>query len=106
MGTASTMNAVAEALGLSLTGCAAIPAPYRERGQYAYRTGQRIVEMVREELRPSRILTRDAFLTAIAPVSVTGGSSNAHHHSLAMSRPPECALTPPLLHTSGTHQHR
>src|SRR3546814_2491012 len=56
MGTASTMNAVAEALGLSLTGCAAIPAPYRERGQYAYRTGQRIVEMVREDLRPSRIL--------------------------------------------------
>lgn len=86
MGTASTMNAVAEALGLSLTGCAAIPAPYRERGQYAYRTGMRIVEMVHEDLRPSRILTRDAFLNAIATVSVCGGSSNAQPHIVAMAR--------------------
>jgi dihydroxy-acid dehydratase len=86
MGTASTMNAVAEALGLSLTGCAAIPAPYRERGQYAYRTGRRIVEMVHEDLRPSRILDREAFLNAIATVSVIGGSSNAQPHIMAMAR--------------------
>ena len=86
MGTASTMNAVAEALGLSLTGCAAVPAPYRERGQFAYRTGQRIVDMVHEDLRPSRILTREAFLNAIAVVSVCGGSSNAQPHIVAMAR--------------------
>ncbi len=85
MGTASTMNAVAEALGLSLTGCAAIPAPYRERGQVAYRTGQRIVEMVREDLKPSDILTREAFLNAIATVSILGGSSNAQPHIQAMA---------------------
>jgi dihydroxyacid dehydratase/phosphogluconate dehydratase len=86
MGTASTMNAVAEALGLSLTGCAAIPAPYRERGQYAYRTGVRIVEMVKEDIKPSDILTREAFLNAIAVVSVIGGSSNAQPHIMAMAR--------------------
>ncbi|QZH75689.1 MAG: dihydroxy-acid dehydratase family protein [Erythrobacter sp.] len=86
MGTASTMNAVAEALGLSLTGCAAIPAPYRERGQMAYRTGRRIVEMVLEDLKPSDILTREAFLNAIATVSVIGGSSNAQPHITAMAR--------------------
>lgn len=85
MGTASTMNAVAEALGLSLTGCAAIPAPYRERGQMAYRTGRRIVEMVQEDLRPSKILTLDAFLNAIAVVSACGGSSNAQPHIQAMA---------------------
>ena len=85
MGTASTMNAVAEALGLSLTGCAAIPAPYRERGQVAYRTGRRIVEMVGEDLKPSDILTREAFLNAIATVSVIGGSSNAQPHIQAMA---------------------
>ncbi|MEL7690777.1 IlvD/Edd family dehydratase [Citromicrobium bathyomarinum] len=85
MGTASTMNAVAETLGLSLTGCAAIPAPYRERGQVAYRTGQRIVEMVREDLKPSDILTREAFLNAVAAVSVLGGSSNAQPHIQAMA---------------------
>ncbi len=85
MGTASTMNAVAEALGLSLTGCAAIPAPYRERGQMAYRTGRRIVEMVHEDLRPSKILTLDAFLNAIAVVSACGGSSNAQPHIQAMA---------------------
>ncbi|QNO29405.1 dihydroxy-acid dehydratase family protein [Sphingopyxis sp. OPL5] len=94
MGTASTMNAVAEALGLSLTGCAAIPAPYRERGQYAYRTGRRIVEMVHEDLRPSRILTRDAFLNAIATVSVCGGSSNAQPHIVAMARHAGVELEP------------
>ncbi|MBX7495759.1 dihydroxy-acid dehydratase family protein [Qipengyuania sp. 6B39] len=85
MGTASTMNAVAEALGLSLTGCAAIPAPYRERGQMAYRTGQRIVEMVHADLKPSDILTKDAFLNAIAVVSASGGSSNAQPHIQAMA---------------------
>ena len=85
MGTASTMNAVAEALGMSLTGCAAIPAPYRERGQMAYRTGQRIVEMVREDLKPSDILTPKAFENAVAAVSVLGGSSNAQPHIQAMA---------------------
>ena len=85
MGTASTMNAVAEALGMSLTGCAAIPAPYRERGQMAYRTGRRIVEMVEDDLKPSDILTREAFLNAIATVSVIGGSSNAQPHIQAMA---------------------
>ena len=85
MGTASTMNAVAEALGLSLTGCAAIPAPYRERGQMAYRTGQRIVEMVRDDVKPSDILTREAFENAVSVVSVIGGSSNAQPHIQAMA---------------------
>src|SRR6218665_2279475 len=65
MGTASTMNAMAEALGMSLTGCGAIPAPYRERGQMAYRTGIRSVELVLENIKPSDILTREAFLNAI-----------------------------------------
>lgn len=96
MGTASTMNAVAEALGLSLTGCAAIPAPYRERGQFAYRTGRRIVEMVQEDLRPSRILTREAFLNAIATVSVCGGSSNAQPHIVAMARHAGIELEPEI----------
>ena len=86
MGTASTMNAVAEALGLSLPGCAAIPAVYRERAQMAFRTGERIVEMVKEDLRPSRILTREAFLNAIATVTICGGSSNAQPHIMAMAR--------------------
>lgn len=86
MGTASTMNAVAEALGLSLPGCAAIPAPYRERGQMAYETGRRIVEMAYEDLRPSRILSRESFLNALAVVSAAGGSSNAQVHIMAMAR--------------------
>ena len=86
MGTASTMSAVAEALGLSLPGCAAIPAPYRERGQMAYETGRRIVEMAYEDLRPSRILTRESFLNALSVVSVAGGSSNAQVHIMAMAR--------------------
>ena len=85
MGTASTMNAVAEALGLSLPGCAAIPAPYRERGQTAYRTGQQIVEMVLADRKPSDILTREAFENAVAVVSVIGGSSNAQPHIQAMA---------------------
>src|SRR6185312_8960120 len=86
MGTASTMNAVAEALGLSLTGCAAIPAPYKERGQFAYRTGVRIVGMVAEDLKPSKILTREAMLNAIATITAIGGSSNAQPHVVAIAR--------------------
>jgi xylonate dehydratase len=86
MGTASTMNAVAEVLGLSLPGCAAIPAPYRERGQIAYDTGRRIVEMAYEDLRPSKILTRGAFLNAIVAVTALGGSTNAQPHIMAMAR--------------------
>jgi dihydroxyacid dehydratase/phosphogluconate dehydratase len=86
MGTASTMNAVAEVLGLSLPGCAAIPAPYRERGQMAYDTGRRIVEMAYEDLRPSMVLTREAFLNAIAAVTALGGSTNAQPHLMAMAR--------------------
>jgi len=86
MGTASTMNAIAETLGLSLPGCAAIPAAWRARAQYAYATGQRIVEMVREDLRPSRILTREAFLDAITLTAAIGGSTNAQPHITAMAR--------------------
>jgi dihydroxy-acid dehydratase len=86
MGTASTMNAVSEALGMSLPGQAAIPAPYRERGQMAYETGRRIVDMAYEDLRPSKILTRGAFLNAIRLVTAIGGSSNAQPHIVAMAR--------------------
>jgi dihydroxy-acid dehydratase len=86
MGTASTMNAIAETLGLTLPGAAAIPAVYRERGQMAYATGKRIVDMAYEDLRPSRILTREAFLDAIALTTVIGGSTNAQPHITAMAR--------------------
>ena len=86
MGTASTMNALAEALGLSLPGCAAIPAPYRERGQIAYETGRRVVEIVREDLKPSDILTRAAFENAIVACSAIGGSTNAPIHINAIAR--------------------
>ncbi|QND12829.1 dihydroxy-acid dehydratase family protein [Rhizobium leguminosarum bv. trifolii] len=86
MGTASTMNALAEALGLSLTGCGAIPAAYRERGQMAYRTGRRAVEMVFDDLKPSDILTREAFLNAIRTNSAIGGSTNAQPHLAAMAK--------------------
>ena len=86
MGTASTMNALAEALGMSLPGLAAIPAPYRERGQMAYETGQRIVEMVWEDLKPSDILTREAFENAIVVNSAIGGSTNAPIHINAIAR--------------------
>jgi dihydroxyacid dehydratase/phosphogluconate dehydratase len=94
MGTASTMNAVAEALGLSLPGCAAIPAPYRERGQMAYETGRRIVEMAYDDLRPSAILTRRAFLNAIATIAAIGGSTNAHPHLVAMAKHAGVEITP------------
>jgi dihydroxy-acid dehydratase len=86
MGTASTMNAMAEALGMSLPGCAAIPAPYRERGQIAYETGRRAVEIVREDLKPSDILTRAAFENAIVACSAIGGSTNAPIHLNAIAR--------------------
>ena len=86
MGTASTMNALAEALGMSLPGCAAIPAPYRERGQIAYDTGRRIVDMVWEDLKPSDILTREAFENAIVVNSAIGGSTNAPIHVNAIAR--------------------
>jgi dihydroxy-acid dehydratase len=86
MGTASTMNALAEALGLSLPGCAAIPAPYRARGQIAYETGVRAVEIVREDLKPSDILTRAAFENAIVACSAIGGSTNAPIHLNAIAR--------------------
>ena len=86
MGTASTMNALAEALGLSLPGCAAIPAPYRERAQIAYQTGRRAVEIVHEDLKPSDILTREAFENAIVACSAIGGSSNAPIHINAIAR--------------------
>jgi dihydroxy-acid dehydratase len=86
MGTASTMNALAEALGMSLPGCAAIPAPYRERGQIAYDTGVRAVEIVKEDLKPSDILTRKAFENAIVANSAIGGSTNAPIHINAIAR--------------------
>jgi dihydroxy-acid dehydratase len=86
MGTASTMNAVAETLGLSLPGCSAIPAPYRERGQMAYETGRRAVEMAFEDLRPSKILSRESFLNAITAIAALGGSTNAQPHLTAMAR--------------------
>src|ERR1700750_292711 len=86
MGTASTMNAIAEALGLSLPGCSAIPAPYRERGQMAYETGRRIVGMAHEDLKPSQVFTRDAFRNAIALIAAIGGSTNAQPHLVAMAR--------------------
>jgi len=86
MGTASTMNALAEALGMSLPGCAAIPAPYRERAQIAYETGERIVEMVHENLKPSDILTRKAFENTIVACSAIGGSTNAPIHINAIAR--------------------
>ena len=86
MGTASTMNALAEALGMSLPGCAAIPAPYRERAKIAYETGLRAVEIVRENLKPSDILTRAAFENAIVACSAIGGSTNAPIHLIALAR--------------------
>ncbi len=86
MGTASTMNAMAEALGMSLPGCAAIPAPYRERARIAYETGVRAVEIVREDLKPSDILTRAAFENAIIACSAIGGSTNAPIHLNAIAR--------------------
>lgn len=86
MGTASTMNSLTEALGMQLPGSGSIPAPYRERGQMAYATGLRIVDMVKEDLRPSKILTKDAFHNAIVVNSAIGGSTNAPIHIAAIAR--------------------
>ncbi len=86
MGTALSMNALAEALGMSLPGCASIPAPYRERGQMAYATGRRICELVMQDVRPSSIMTREAFENAIAVASALGASSNCPPHLIAIAR--------------------
>ena len=80
------MNSLAEALGMQLPGCAAIPAPYRDRGRMAYQTGKRIVEMVHEDLKPSDIMTREAFENAIVVNSAIGGSTNAPIHLNAIAR--------------------
>lgn len=86
MGTATTMNSLAEALGMQLPGSASIPAPYTERGQMAYRTGNRIVDMVHDDLKPSDIMTREAFENAIVVNSAIGGSTNAPIHLNAIAR--------------------
>ncbi|GAB2186299.1 IlvD/Edd family dehydratase [Roseibium sp. LAB1] len=86
MGTATTMNSLAEALGMQLPGAAAIPAPYRERGAISYQTGKRIVDMVREDLKPSDIMTREAFENAIVVNSAIGGSTNAPIHLNGIAR--------------------
>ena len=86
MGTATTMNSLAEALGMMLPGSAAIPAPYRDRQECAWRTGKRIVDMVHEDLKPSDILTLDAFHNAIAVNAAIGGSTNAPIHLAAIAR--------------------
>ena len=86
MGTATTMNSLAEALGMQLPGSAAIPAPYRERGQISYETGLRIVDMVWEDLRPSDVMTREAFENAIVINSAIGGSTNAPIHLNGIAR--------------------
>ena len=86
MGTASTMNALAEAIGMSLPGAAAIPAPHRERAENAYISGKRIVEMVWEDLRPSKIITKSAFENMIAVNSAIGGSTNAPIHFNAIAK--------------------
>ncbi|MBR90951.1 MAG: dihydroxy-acid dehydratase [Verrucomicrobiales bacterium] len=86
MGTALSMNSLAEALGMSLPGCASIPAAYRERMQMAYETGRRSVDLVREDLRPSRIMTREAFENAIVVNTAIGGSTNCPIHLNAIAR--------------------
>ena len=86
MGTASTMNALAEGLGMSLPGNAAIPAPYRERSAMAYQTGKRIVDLVHEDLRPSKVMTRAAFENVIRLNTAIGGSTNAPPHIIAVAR--------------------
>lgn len=86
MGTALSMNSLAEALGMSLPGCAAIPAPHRERGWMAYETGRRIVDMVHENLRPSDIMTKEAFENAVVAAAALGGSSNCPIHMIAIAR--------------------
>ncbi len=100
MGTASTMNALAEALGMSLTGCSAIPAPYTERPAMALATGKRIVEMAYDDIKPSDIMTRHAFLNAIKVNSAIGGSTNAQPHLMAIARHLDVEL-----HTSDWQEH-
>ena len=86
MGTATTMNSLAEGLGMSLPGCAAIPAPLSERGEMSYQTGLRIVKMVKEDLTPSKILTREAFENTVILNSAIGGSTNSPIHINAIAR--------------------
>ncbi len=86
MGTASTMNSLAEALGMSLPGCAAIPAPYKERGEMAFLTGKKIVDLVQKDIKPENILTKEAFENAIVVNSALGGSTNAQPHITAIAR--------------------
>lgn len=93
MGTALSMNSLAEALGMSLPGCASIPAAYRERGQMAYATGKRIVDLVRDDVRPSHILTREAFENAIVVASALGASTNCPPHLIAIARHMGVALS-------------
>ena len=93
MGTASSMNSIAEALGMSLTGCSAIPAPYRERSQMAYQTGIRIVELVKKNIKPSDIMTKKSFENAIVTASAIGASSNAPPHLIAIAKKLKIDLT-------------
>lgn len=101
MGTALSMNCLAEALGMSLPGCASIPAPYRERAQMAYHTGRRIVAMVAEDLTPSKIITRTACLNAIRLTTAIGGSSNCPPHLIAIARHAGVELSTRDWETSG-----
>ena len=103
MGTETTMNSLAEALGMQLPGSAAIPAPYRDRQEIAYYTGKRIVAMVAEDLKPSDIMTREAFLNAIVVNSAIGGSTNAPIHLAAIARHLDVDLT---LDDWQTHGHK
>ncbi|MFD0577301.1 IlvD/Edd family dehydratase [Dactylosporangium darangshiense] len=93
MGTALTMNSIAEALGMSLPGCAAIPAPYRERGQIAYDTGRRAVELVRADVTPAAIMTREAFENAMVVTAAIAGSTNCPIHLIAIARHTGVELT-------------
>ncbi|KIT15245.1 IlvD/Edd family dehydratase [Jannaschia aquimarina] len=103
MGTATTMNSLAEALGMQLPGSAAIPAPYRQRGHISYQTGQRIVEMVHEDLKPSDIMTREAFENAIVVNSAIGGSTNAPIHLNGIARHLGIEVTPDDWQKLGHH---
>src|ERR1019366_2065303 len=105
MGTASSMNSLAEALGMSLPGCGTIPAPYAERATMAYLTGVRIVEMVKEDLTPAKILTREAFENAIVVNSAIGGSTNCPIHINAIARHVGVALNIRDWETVGEHIH-
>ncbi|MGB3625588.1 MAG: IlvD/Edd family dehydratase [Henriciella sp.] len=103
MGTALTMNSLAEALGMSLTGSSTIPAPYKERPQAAYLTGKRAVELVGEQLKPLDVMTRDAFLNAIRVNAAIGGSPNAYPHLMAIARHAGAELTAADWNAHGHH---